>query len=153
MMKPMIVATPQAINEIIRTRRSSSRCSMTVIRRSSSGGTTVGLAMIGAPGAVGLGGLGVGRRLYVGSRPVRRRMALGGRLRRSAPLDLIGQIRGGLAELPHRLPDGPADFGKLPRAINDQDDRQNDNEDIPVTEKTRHSDSLCGPIIRPLRDC
>src|SRR5216683_4238461 len=146
MMKPMIVATPQAISEMIRTRRSSSRCSMTVIRRSSSGGTTVGLAMTGAGGAVGLGSLGVGRRLYVGGRPVRRRMGLSRRICGSAPLDFIRQIGGGPTELAHRLPDGAADFGKLSRTIDDQHDRQDDDEDVPVTEKTRHSDSLCGPI-------
>src|SRR4029077_10117402 len=145
--KPIRVATPQAISEIIRTRRSSSRCSMTVMRRSSSGGTTVGLAMIGAGGAVGLGGLGVGRRLYVGGRPVRRRMGLSRGLGAGAALDFIRQICRCLTDLAHRLPNGPADFGKLSRPIDDQNDRQDDDKHVPVTKKW-HSDTLCGPIIR-----
>src|SRR2546421_6449099 len=152
-MKPITVATPQAIKEMMSTRRSSSRCSMTVIRRSSSAGTTVGLAMTGACGAVGLGGLGVGRRLYVGDRPVRRGMGVRGRLRcGAAALDFIREIGRGLPELAHRLADGAADFGQLPRPIDDQDDRKDDDQHVPVTKKTRHSDSLCGPIIRPPRN-
>src|SRR5258708_26070562 len=152
MANPITVATAQAISEMIRTRRSSSRCSMTVIRRSSSGGTTVGLAMTGASGAVGLGRLGVGRRLYVGGRPVWRRMGLCRRLRRgAAALDFIREVCGGLAELTHRLPDRAADLRKLPWPVDDQDDREDDDEHVPVTKKW-HSDSLCGPIIRPLRN-
>src|ERR1700693_785061 len=112
---------------------------------------TVGLAMTGAGGAVGLGGLGVGRRLYVGGRPVRRRIGLSRGLGGGTAFDLIRQVRRGLAELAHRLADRAADLGKLPGPIDDQDDRQDDDEDVPVTKKW-HSDSPCGPIIRPLRN-
>src|SRR3984893_3322264 len=148
MANPITVATAQAISEMIRTRRSSSRCSMTVIRRSSSGGTTVGLAIMGgASGAVGLGGLGVGRRLYVAGRRARRRTSVRRRFR-GARLDIFRKIRRGLAELAHRLSDRAADFRKLPRPVDDQHDREDDDEHIPVTEKW-HSDSLWGPIIPP----
>src|ERR1700682_529084 len=112
---------------------------------------TVGLAMTGAGGAVGLGGLGVGRRLYVGGRPVRRRVGLSRGLGGGATLDLIRQVCRGLTKLAHRLADRAAHLGKLPRAVDDQDDRQDDDEHVPVTKKW-HSGSLCGPIIRPLRN-
>src|SRR5207302_8775714 len=45
------VATPQAIRQTISTRRSSSRCSRTVIRFSSSTGTSLGLAISGGTGS------------------------------------------------------------------------------------------------------
>src|SRR5260370_7766277 len=91
---PITVATAQAISEMIRTRRSSSRCSMTVIRRSSSTGTMLGLAMAAPIGAGPESGLGVGRRLQLGGRldvggRTGRGLRLGPRFWRPALLELF----------------------------------------------------------------
>src|SRR5207237_3321603 len=152
---PITVATAHAISEMIRTRRSSSRCSMTVIRRSSSAGTMLGLAMAAPTGAGPESGLAVGRRLHVSGRfDVRGRPArgvlFGARIRRRALLELFLDVARGLAEFAHGLPDRPADFRELPRSVDDQHDDQDQNEDVPMTEKTRHSDCFSRPIIRPL---
>src|SRR6266853_3989865 len=129
MMKPMIVATPQAISEMIRTRRSSSRCSMTVIRRSSSTGTMLGLAMAAPTGAGPESGLGVGRRRYVRSRldvgrPIGRGPWLGAGIGRRALLELFLDVARRLAEFAHGLPDRPTNLRKLPRPVDDQHDDQ-----------------------------
>src|ERR1700732_3657059 len=121
--KPITVATAHAISETIRTRRNSSRCSMTVIRRSSSTGTMLGLAMAAAIGAGPESGLGVGRRLHVGGRrPVgarRRDLWPVARLCRRALLELFLDIARGLAEFPHGLPDRPAHLREFARPIDD----------------------------------
>src|ERR1700738_3759994 len=141
---------------MMRTRRNSSRCSMTVIRRSSSTGTMLGLAMAAPIGAGPESGLAVGRRLQIGGRlDVGGRtgggVRLGGRVWRRALLELFLDVARGFAEFPHRLADGPANLGQLPGPVDDQHDDQDENEDVPVTEKTGHIlGSLCGPIIRPL---
>src|ERR1700674_4200511 len=149
--KPIMVATAQAISEMIRTRRSSSRCSMTVIRRSSSTGTMLGLAMAAAIGAGPESGLAVGRRLHVGGRrdvgARRRGFRLGARLCRRALLELFLDIARGLAEFPHSLPDRPTHLREFARPVDDPHDDEDQDEDVPVVEKW-HSDSLSGPIIR-----
>src|SRR5689334_18153166 len=137
MASAVAIATAHAINEMIRTRRNSSRCSMTVMRRSSSAGTIFGLAMDGASGARSLGGLGVGGRLYVGGRAFGR-PGIDRRLRgAAAALDVLLQIGGGLAELAHRLADGTPHFGKLSGPVHDQHDGEHDDQHVPVTEE-RH---------------
>src|SRR5689334_10046848 len=125
---------------MISTRRSSSRCSMTVIRRSSSTGTMLGLAMAAPIGAGPGSGLAVGRRLYVRSRrdvgrPIGRGLGLAAGIRRRTLLELFLDIARGLAELAHGLPDRPADLRKLPRPVDDQHDDQDQDEDVPVVEK------------------
>src|SRR4030088_870184 len=108
MANPIAVASAQAISEMINTRRSSSRCSMTVIRRSSSTGTMLGLAMAAAIGAGPESGLGVGRRLHVGGRldvggRPSRGLRLGARLSRRALLDLFLDFARGFAKFSHGL--------------------------------------------------
>src|SRR5260370_40138075 len=136
--KPIMVATAHAISEMIRTRRNSSRCSMTVIRRSSSAGTMLGLAMAAPIGAGPESGLAVGRRLQVGGRLdlggcTGRGLRFGGRVWRRALLELFLDVARGLAEFPHRLADRPTDLGELPRPIDDQHDDQAEDEDVPET--------------------
>src|SRR2546428_2808743 len=134
----------KAMMEMMRTRRSSSRCSMIVMRRSSSVTTRLGFAIhppLGREGRVS--GLGFAGRLRVGCRPV----GLVGLGRGRAAFDLVLQVRRGLAELAHRLADGSADFWKLAGTVDDQDDHEQDHQDVPVAEKT-HSVRSLGLIIR-----
>src|SRR5439155_641991 len=104
-----MVVTPQAISEMIRARRSASRCSMTDMRSSSTGARARGprcrtLSSRATGTALVRGGFGLGRRALGG--------ALGGGLWLGlrGVGDLVRQVICRLAELPHRFADGAAGY-------------------------------------------
>src|SRR5437870_12627619 len=110
-----MVVTPQAISEMIRARRSASRCSMTDMRSSSTGALARGprwrtLSSRATGTALVRGGFGLGRRALGG--------ALGGGLWLGlcGVGDLARQVIWRLSGLPHRFADGAGELGESARS-------------------------------------
>src|SRR4029077_20272508 len=130
-----MVVRPQAASERIRALRQASRCSMIVMRCSSTTGADRGarrrtlsrratrrasaLGRGGGLRALGRGGLGGDYR-----RGRRRRSRGGGRCGRH----LVGELGSRLAELAHRLADGATQLGKPAWAEDDEHDHEDDHE-------------------------
>src|SRR5581483_3467574 len=139
------VATPQASSEMMRTRRSSVRCSITVIRLSSSrGGEDTGAGSGAGGGAVGSGASVVMAAACRARRRGRRGRGLddrlGGllllrrrRLGRRGGDDLVLDLVRGLAELADALAQRGAEVGQLAGPPDDQHDHQQDDEVGPVS--------------------
>src|SRR5712691_3817380 len=149
MKKAATVATPHATREMMSIRRSASRCSMTDMRGSSTGARERGarcrtlLSKATGKPASARRGISLGRRALGGAlRACRGGRRRGLRLRLGCRGDLVGQLRGRLAELTHRFADGTAELRQPAGAEDDQNDDQQDDDPDPV--RTEHLEPIIG---------